>query len=112
MLGASLKQLAFFHQQPKQAEMTLAKVLRGEVATGEVMLNREQGQEYWLRYHASQFITQRGNHYVLVSSEDCTEQHNYQAELERLAWRCSLTGLYNRTHFNRLLDRPIAGSCC
>ncbi|BCV66502.1 bifunctional diguanylate cyclase/phosphodiesterase [Shewanella carassii] len=109
MLGASLKQLVFFHQQPKLAEMTLAKVLRGEVATGEVMLNREQGQEYWLSYHASQFITQRGNHYVLVSCEDCTEQHHHQAELERLAWRCSLTGLYNRTHFNRLLDRTYNG---
>ena len=38
-----------------------------------------------------------------------TDEHNYKSELERLAWRCGLTGLHNRTHFNRVLERTNKG---
>lgn len=109
IIDCSLKQLDFFKQQPELADRVLAQIFRGDTAKGEVKLNRYDGSHYWLKYSASAFVTERGNHYVLVSCEDSTEQHQHQQELERLAWRCSLTGLYNRTHFNRVLDRTQSG---
>nr|WP_250885891.1 EAL domain-containing protein [Shewanella jiangmenensis] len=109
VVGRTLRQLDFFKQQPRIAEDVLGQIFRGQSAKGEVQLNRYDGSEYWLKYHASQFVTERGNYYVLVTCEDSTEQQNYQQELERLAWRCSLTGLYNRLHFNRVLERTLKG---
>ncbi|QSX31641.1 putative bifunctional diguanylate cyclase/phosphodiesterase [Shewanella cyperi] len=109
VIGLGLKQMDFFRQHPKLGETTLARIFKGENVQGEVKLKRADGHCYWLKYHASQFITERGNHYVLVCGEDNSEQHNYQAELEKLAWRCNLTGLYNRAHFNRVLERSQQG---
>ncbi|BFL83854.1 hypothetical protein LFREDSHE_23040 [Shewanella baltica] len=74
-----------------------------------MQFSRVDGSRYWLTYVLSQFITDRGNHYALVSCEENTDEHNYKLELERLAWRCGLTGLHNRTHFNRVLERTNKG---
>lgn len=109
VIGRSLRQLDFFKQHARLGEEVLGRVCRGLSAKGEVKLKRYDGRDYWLNYQASQFVTERGNYYVLVTCEDSSEQHNYQQELERLAWRCSLTGLYNRLHFNRVLDRTQQG---
>lgn len=109
IIGANLRDLAFFKQHPELAEQTLTQVYRGEVAKGEVAFMRADASRYWLKYELSQFVTDRANHYVLVTCEDSTEEHHYQAELERLAWRCSLTGLFNRSHFNRVLECSSKG---
>ncbi|MCH4294382.1 EAL domain-containing protein [Shewanella sp. 3B26] len=109
VIGRSLRQLDFFKQHPRLGEEVLGKIFRGLSAQGEIQLKRYDGSDYWLKYHASQFVTERGNYYVLVTCEDSTEQHCYQQELERLAWRCNLTGLYNRLHFNRVLERTQQG---
>ena len=109
ILGNTLRNLDYFKQHPKHAEAALAQVLKGETAKGEVELERFDGRKYWLKFSASPFITERGNHYILMTGEDFTRQRNHQAELERLAWRCNLTGLHNRTHFTRALDRSAEG---
>ena len=62
-----------------------------------------------MRFSVKRFISDRGNHFALVNAENCTEQHNHQTELLRLAWRCGLTGLYNRTHFSKVLKKARAG---
>lgn len=108
-IGSHLRELTFFKQHPQLAEETLAQIFRGEQAKGEVQFRRADGSYYWLKYVVSQFITERGNHYALVSGEESTDEHNYKIELERLAWRCSLTGLHNRSHFNRVLERTSKG---
>ncbi|WP_372872821.1 EAL domain-containing protein [Shewanella sp.] len=109
VIGRSLRELDFFKQHPQLGEEVLCKIFRGVSAEGEVQLKRYDGSDYWLKYHVSQFVTERGNYYLLVTCEDSSEQHNYQLELERLAWRCNLTGLYNRLHFNRVLERTHHG---
>ncbi|MCU8035072.1 MAG: EAL domain-containing protein [Shewanella sp.] len=109
IIGANIRELAFFKQHAQLAEQTLAQIFRGEIAKGEVQFSRADGSRYWLTYVLSQFITDRGNHYALVSCEENTDEHNYKSELERLAWRCGLTGLHNRTHFNRVLERTTKG---
>ncbi|MGL6012335.1 MAG: EAL domain-containing protein, partial [Shewanella oncorhynchi] len=109
IIGANIRELAFFKQHAQLAEQTLAQIFRGEIAKGEVQFSRADGSRYWLTYVLSQFITDRGNHYALVSCEENTDEHNYKSELERLAWRCGLTGLHNRTHFNRVLECTTKG---
>ncbi|NMH63889.1 EAL domain-containing protein [Shewanella salipaludis] len=110
VLGCRLHELEYFKQHPELAEQSLAQIHRGEMARGEVQLSRQDGSSYWIKFNANPFITDRGSHYLLVTSNDNSAEHRYQAELERLAWRCSLTGLYNRAHFNRVLDRSAQGS--
>ncbi|MXR67437.1 EAL domain-containing protein [Shewanella sp. JBTF-M18] len=105
ILGKPLACLDFFKQSPAQAEAVLAQVKQGKIAKGNTQLTREGGESYWLRYRVRPFTTPRGNHYALVTAEDCSEELQQQNELERLAWRCSLTGLYNRSYFNRALEK-------
>ncbi|SUI72282.1 sensor domain-containing phosphodiesterase [Shewanella morhuae] len=109
IIGANLRELSFFKQHGKLAEQTLAQIFKGEIVKGEVQFHRDDGSHYWIQYVLSQIITERGNHYALVSSVENTSEHNYRSELERLAWRCGLTGLHNRTHFNRVLERTTRG---
>ncbi|MCL1084750.1 sensor domain-containing phosphodiesterase [Shewanella glacialipiscicola] len=109
IIGANLRELSFFKQHGELAEQSLAQIFKGEIVNGEVQFQRADGSHYWIQYVLSQFITERGNHYALVSSVENTGEHNYRSELERLAWRCGLTGLYNRTHFNRVLERTTQG---
>ncbi|GGI85171.1 bifunctional diguanylate cyclase/phosphodiesterase [Shewanella gelidii] len=109
IINKPISALDFFKQHPKAASRAMANLLRGESTRGEAKLQRYDGADYWLKYHASPFVTDRGNHYVLMTGEDCTEQHNHQQELETLAWKCNLTGLCNRTRFNRVLEKTKEG---
>jgi diguanylate cyclase (GGDEF)-like protein/PAS domain S-box-containing protein len=109
LLGRNIKELAFFRQTPEVAQEVLNKLCRGEVVRNEILLQRKNGEQFWLKFYASQFETRRGNHYVLVTAEDHTDARYHQTELEHLAWHCNLTGLYNRTYFNRMLERTTSG---
>ncbi|MCL1041215.1 EAL domain-containing protein [Shewanella marisflavi] len=109
ILGKPISSLDFFKQSPTQAETVLAQVKQGKITKGNTQLVRRDGESYWLRYRVRPFTTPRGNHYALVTAEDCTEELQQQNELERLAWRCALTGLYNRSYFNRALERVQHG---
>ncbi|MBL4817041.1 MAG: diguanylate cyclase [Shewanella sp.] len=109
IIGQSFKRLDFIKQNPDQAKLVLEKVSMGSVAKGESQVVREDGRQYWLRYSVKQFITERGNHYALVKADDISEEKQYQAKLEHLAWRCGLTGLYNRSYFNKELEHCQSG---
>ncbi len=108
-VGTHLRELSFFKQHNELAEHLLQQIAQGKLVKGEVPFTRADGSRYWLKYQVSQFNTERGNHYALVSAEDSTDEHNYKDDLERLAWRCSLTGLRNRGHFNRVLEQTKDG---
>lgn len=103
--GASIRQLDLFKQYPQLAERSLQQLKHGETIRGEVLLTREDNRQYYLKYHATPFNTELGNHFALIYCEDNTDPHLYQSKLERLAWRCQLTELYNRTHFNQVLHQ-------
>ena len=107
--GQSVQKLSFFQQYPQQAEFIYSNLRKGKPVSGEVPLTRKDGQDYYLKYHVEPFMTQRDNLYALVHCEDNTQPHMHQAELERLAWRCGLTGLYNRTHFKQVLEKTREG---
>lgn len=107
--GASVHKLQFFEQYPERADIILADLRAGKPTGGELPMTRTDGTRYYLKYHATPFVTDLGNLYALVHSEDHTKAHLYQAELERLAWCCGLTGLYNRTHFLQALERAREG---
>ncbi|KFZ37340.1 diguanylate cyclase [Shewanella mangrovi] len=108
--GRSLRELAFFKQHPQQANEVLAQLCRGEVARSIFPLSNHRGEQIWIKFFASQFMSTRGNHYALVSAEDYTDIKHSQQELEHLAWHCNLTGLHNRTYFKRHLDRMNDGA--
>ncbi len=101
--------LFLFQQKPEYAKIQLEKVILGKTIADVVQLTGPNGKPMWISYRCSPFVTSRGNRYALMSSEDCTEQHRYREELEIRAWRCSLTGLYNRAHFNKALDKAGKG---
>ncbi|ABZ76505.1 diguanylate cyclase/phosphodiesterase with PAS/PAC and GAF sensor(s) [Shewanella halifaxensis HAW-EB4] len=109
VLGRQVQSLDFFRQYPTLAALVLKKARIGETSEEEVNLVRHDGSPYWMRFSVKRFISERGNHFALVNAEDCTEQHNHQSELLRLAWRCGLTGLYNRTHFSQVLEKAQKG---
>ncbi|MGS0675704.1 sensor domain-containing phosphodiesterase [Shewanella sp. 0m-4] len=109
ILGRKIHFLDFFKQYPALSDAVLKKARIGESSEEEVSLERHDGTSYWMRFSVKRFISDRGNHFALVNAENCTEQHNHQTELLRLAWRCGLTGLYNRTHFSKVLKKARAG---
>ncbi|MBM7074053.1 diguanylate cyclase [Shewanella sp. 202IG2-18] len=102
-IGQPVWDLFLFKQKPEYGRKQLERVTLGQTVSDEVELKRPDGKSLWIRYSCSPFITSRGNHFALMTSEDCTEEHRYQEELEVRAWRCALTGLYNRAHFNKEL---------
>ncbi|MCL1144627.1 EAL domain-containing protein [Shewanella marinintestina] len=109
ILGRKIQVLDFFKQYPNLSESVLNKARNGEPCEEEINLIRHDGSAYWMRLSVKRFISERGNHFALVNAENCTEQHHHQSELLRLAWRCGLTGLYNRTHFSRVLKKLKSG---
>ncbi|MCL1059203.1 EAL domain-containing protein [Shewanella gelidimarina] len=109
IIGRPVQVLEFFKQFPEKAESVLAKARAGESSEEEIRLVRRDGSDYWVRLSVKRFISERGNHFALINADNCTEQHLHQSELERLAWRCTLTGLFNRTHFGRVLDKAKEG---
>ncbi|WP_394230682.1 sensor domain-containing phosphodiesterase [Shewanella colwelliana] len=109
IVGKTLDHLDFFKQSPIQANQALANAKMGSPAKGNAKIVRSDGLSYWLRYSVKPFTTPRGNHYALITAEDCSEERQYQQELERLAWQCGLTSLYNRSYFNRELERIVSG---
>ncbi|GIU15640.1 MULTISPECIES: EAL domain-containing protein [unclassified Shewanella] len=109
VLGRKVQILDFFKQYPTLSDEVLEKARKGEASDEEVYLVRDDGSSYWMRFSVKRFISERGNHFALVNAENCTEEHYHQNELFRLAWRCGLTGLYNRTHFSRVLEGSHSG---
>ena len=109
VIGRSVETLQFFKQFPEKAQRVLAKARAGESSEEELKLVRRDGSDYWVRLSIKRFISERGNHFALINADNCTEQHQHQTELERLAWRCGLTGLYNRTHFAQVLSHAKEG---
>ncbi|QYJ80408.1 sensor domain-containing phosphodiesterase [Shewanella acanthi] len=108
-IGVPMRELAFFSQQNALAELTLTDIERGQQVKGETQLSRADGTQYWLKYTVSQFTTNLGNQYALVTAQENSGEHHYKAHLERLAWHCSLTGLNNRSHFNLALEGCTKG---
>ncbi|WOT06685.1 putative bifunctional diguanylate cyclase/phosphodiesterase [Shewanella youngdeokensis] len=109
IIGKTIYELDFFKQFAKKSERILAKVRAGESSEAEFKLIRRDGSDYWTKLSIKRFVSDRGNHFALINAVDCTAQYLHQSELERLAWRCGLTGLYNRTHFSRVLDKATDG---
>ncbi|MCW3173855.1 putative bifunctional diguanylate cyclase/phosphodiesterase [Shewanella subflava] len=105
----SVMNLDIFRNKPDVLQYVLDKLAKNESVVGDIKLKRLDNREYWLHYHVTGFTTQLGNSYALVSSYDISSEFNHKAELERLAWHCSLTGLHNRSFFTPILDRATDG---
>ncbi|MBB1267966.1 EAL domain-containing protein [Shewanella sp. SR44-3] len=104
-----VNKLDFFRGASEQVAPMVNALLKGETLQGERLLVRSDQSEYWVQYHARHFLTPRGNDYALVAVHDISSQYRHKAELERLAWNCNLTGLHNRLHFTRSLDKCAQG---
>ncbi|WP_415837708.1 diguanylate cyclase domain-containing protein, partial [Shewanella livingstonensis] len=105
----SASKLDIFRNTPQLLDHIINKLRNSEIVKGDLKLARVDGSEYWLNYHVTPFVTEQGKHYALVSSYDNSAEYLHKAELERLAWNCSLTGLHNRSHFIPILDRAADG---
>ncbi|QDE31375.1 MULTISPECIES: EAL domain-containing protein [Shewanella] len=102
--------LDLFKDTPQRLDLLINKLHNNETVKGDLKLERIDGSEYWLNYHITPFVTEQGKRYALVSSFDNSAEFLHKAELERLAWHCSLTGLHNRSHFIPMLERAKEGT--
>ncbi|MCE9678540.1 EAL domain-containing protein [Shewanella sp. AS1] len=109
VLGRPVTELDFFKQSPQEAYSALSLIKSHQAVKREAQMTRPDGSQYWVRYNARPFTTKRGNDYALITVEDCSDERKNQDELERLAWRCALTGLYNRSYFNQALEHQDSG---
>ncbi|AZG36393.1 MULTISPECIES: bifunctional diguanylate cyclase/phosphodiesterase [Shewanella] len=106
----SASNLDVFRHTPQLLDQVINKLRNSEIVKGDLKLARIDGSEYWINYHVTPFVTEQGKHYALVSSYDNSAEYLHKAELERLAWHCSLTGLHNRSHFTPILDSATEGT--
>ncbi|GAA4873279.1 GGDEF domain-containing protein [Ferrimonas pelagia] len=103
-----VRELGVFQQHPQRAEQLLqAAIAQGE-QSGEISMQRHDGTEHWFRFQLSTIVTDQQERFVLLASEELTGSHKHRHELERLAWRCQLTGLYNRYCLQRDLKERAA----
>ncbi|MBW8184794.1 sensor domain-containing phosphodiesterase [Shewanella nanhaiensis] len=109
VIGSSLQELSFVSQHPDETRVALTQVKLGIAVKGENKIVKQDGSQSWIRYSVKQFITDRGNCFALLNAEDCSEEHKHKVELEKLAWRCRLTDLYNRTYFTKELEKVRKG---
>jgi diguanylate cyclase (GGDEF)-like protein/PAS domain S-box-containing protein len=109
VIGRSIEELNFVSQHPEQAKAAISQVKQGIAVKGESKILKQDNSPCWIRYSAKKFITDRGNSFALLSAEDCSEEHRHKVELERLAWHCRLTGLYNRNYFINQLEKTRKG---
>ncbi|UJF20902.1 sensor domain-containing phosphodiesterase [Shewanella sp. OMA3-2] len=105
----SVMNLDIFRNNPDTLQYMLDKIANNESVVGDIKLKRIDNKYYWLHYHVTGFMTEQGNRYALVSSYDISSQFEHKAELEHLAWHCSLTGLHNRSYFTPQLDKAQEG---
>ncbi len=83
-------------------------IISGKVWTGEILNRKKNGECYWSSENISPILDQDGkiSHY-LGSQQDITEIHNLN---QQLTWQASydgLTGLVNRSEFERRLKRIV-----
>jgi diguanylate cyclase (GGDEF)-like protein len=64
------------------------------------------GNEYYFRIGAS-IVSEEEGHYSVVLA-DITVEEKYKKELEHLIITDSLTGIYNRRYFNKILKKEIS----
>jgi diguanylate cyclase (GGDEF)-like protein len=96
--------LDMVHPDDQQAVGQMAAVARvkGERFAAEYRTNEPDDAEVWQRaivefVHDAQGQVER----VLIAAKDITQQRNSQIQIETLAYRDALTGLANRTLFQR-----------
>ncbi|MBY6185819.1 EAL domain-containing protein [Marinobacter hydrocarbonoclasticus] len=104
-----VQQLMMFQQNPEHARMALEEVLETGFCRGEAQVVNPRGQIRWVDFKVNRFVTESNQAYLVLYSDDITAERAHKAELEHLAWRCALTGLYNRAYFlNRLREQTPA----
>ncbi|WFU04619.1 EAL domain-containing protein (plasmid) [Rhizobium sp. CB3171] len=89
---------------------TLRSVLRtGQEADLETSYISSSGSHNWLHAHFTPEINADGKvSTVLVVMRDITEAVSHREDIEKLAYRDSLTGLPNRAWFNRVFETTLA----
>ncbi|MGL4472859.1 MAG: bifunctional diguanylate cyclase/phosphodiesterase [Shewanella sp.] len=107
--GKSLTQTVSFKQHPTIINKIIEDLRQGKHAEGELALTLGAEKCFYFAYHASPFISEQGKSVALITAKDNTHDIFIRSELERLAWRCSLTNLYNRSHFNLALEHCQQG---
>lgn len=107
--GKSVTDTESFKQHPAIIKQVIENLRQGKHAEGELALTLDAKKCYYFAYHASPFITEQGQYVALITAKDNTHDIFIRSELERLAWRCSLTNLYNRSHFNLALEHCQQG---
>lgn len=83
----------------------------GEAQVFEFRLNRDDGVETWVRSVGKKFLGADGKPERLVNLfKDITDRRRQTEAVENLAFKDSLTGLPNRTYFNRKFQEAVDAS--
>jgi diguanylate cyclase (GGDEF)-like protein/PAS domain S-box-containing protein len=106
--------LGTVHPRDRRAvrEMLDRTLLRPEtVHSIEFRVRHRAGEWRTLRATVQNLLQEPAVGGIVVNAEDVTEQHAFQAELARHAFRDPVTGLANRALFMDRLDHTLTGLC-
>ncbi|MBS3985775.1 MAG: PAS domain S-box protein [Selenomonadales bacterium] len=87
----------------ESARQDFVSILEGTKVTAEYHCLRVDGSTMWLEIYGT-LIDYEGEAAMLLLMRDVTERRSVQEAREYLYWHDSLTGLYNRHYFEKLLS--------
>jgi diguanylate cyclase (GGDEF)-like protein/PAS domain S-box-containing protein len=109
MLGRALEEFAHPDHREHDRQAFQQALAGREIVQHETVHLRADGQARHLSFNIKPRLDREWNIVgAMGTARDITEQKFYQQQLQHLAEHDALTGLYNRQHFERELDRAVA----
>jgi diguanylate cyclase (GGDEF)-like protein/PAS domain S-box-containing protein len=86
----------------------LDDVLAGRPASGELRFKHRDGHDIWALAVPSMTLGPEGERLIVLQAVDISERKRLESELQHLADRDSLTGLFSRRRFQEELEREVS----
>lgn len=106
LLGKSHKVLKHPDTDDEFYSKMWAKILKGKVFSSEIRNQKKNGEDYWANLTITPVYKDNEINNFIAIREDVTNKK----KLEQLSILDELTGLYNRRHFNKVIDKELRRS--
>lgn len=104
LLGKNYLTLASHRVPPEKQQQLIERLLSGQSWQGEISGINKSGEEYWVALTLTPIKNVMGNvSHVWATRVDITDKKR----IEKLNIIDEMTGLYNRRHFNEVIEREI-----
>ena len=107
MLGETGPELVHPDDRPLREKM-IAEVIAGRPAKAELRFLHREGHEIWALTVPSLTFGPDGERLILVQAVDISERKTFEAQLQHIADRDALTGLFGRRRLEEELAREVS----